>query len=78
MNGHGATRELPSMPMLDENLVVEAVCKYLEVEGYVIEMKRTTIQHGIDIVATRTSSGAGRLLIEAKGATSAREGSARY
>src|SRR6266404_3139709 len=63
--------------MLDENDVVEAVCYHLEVKGYRILQRCSTKQHGIDIIAESPSM-KGRLLIEAKGGTSSRDGSARF
>lgn len=63
--------------MLNENEVVNAICDYLETEGYRITSKCTTTDHGIDIIANNPHD-TGRLLIEAKGGTSSREGSARY
>jgi hypothetical protein len=62
--------------MLTENNVVEAVVLYLEEQDYTIHRKRTTSQRGIDIEATR-SDGIW-YFVEAKGATSSREGSNRY
>ena len=62
--------------MLDENAVVDAVCRHLEDEGYKILQKCLTTAQGIDIIA-RYPNSEGRLLIEAKGATSSRTGSAR-
>ena len=62
--------------MLNENHVVDAVCRYLETQGFVIASKCTTTDHGIDIIAKNASGR--RLLVEAKGGTSAREGSPRY
>jgi hypothetical protein len=63
--------------MLDENDVVESVCCHLVKNGYVIVQKRSTIQRGTDIIAKKQSSSE-RLHIEAKGATSSRNGSARF
>jgi len=62
--------------MLNENDVVKAVCSHLERGGYVIRQRCTTKQHGIDIIAQKETGK--RLLIEAKGATSSRDGSARF
>jgi Holliday junction resolvase-like predicted endonuclease len=64
--------------MLNENQVVDAICAYLETRGYAVLSKCTTTVHGIDIVAKSPPEVGGRLLVEAKGGTSAREGSARY
>lgn len=63
--------------MLDENEIVDAVCNYLVAKGYTIIERLRTTQHGIDITA-KQSSETGRLLIEAKGGTSTRLGSARF
>lgn len=62
--------------MLTENDVVEAVSKYLEKNGYIVNQALTTSQHGIDIVATAKNGK--QCFIEAKGATSSKSGSNRY
>ncbi len=62
---------------MDENAVVAALCKYLEDQGYTIQQRRHTTQQGVDIIAIERSNGR-ELVIEAKGATSSRVGSARY
>jgi hypothetical protein len=62
---------------MDENFVVEAVFAYLLEHGHRIEQRRDTTHQGIDIIAVEVSSGR-RFYIEAKGATSSREGSARF
>jgi Holliday junction resolvase-like predicted endonuclease len=61
--------------LLDENAIVEAVCAYFEREGFAIVSRCTTSQQGIDIVAECSGN---RWLVEAKGATSSRRGSARF
>lgn len=66
------------MPALDENQVVDAVCEHLKRKGYAITSRCSTTQQGIDIVASKASGAPGRILLEAKGGTSSREGSARY
>jgi Holliday junction resolvase-like predicted endonuclease len=63
--------------MLNENDVVMAVAAFLKSEGYRIIGQCTTTQQGIDIVAEHPSR-RGKLRIEAKGGTSAREGSPRH
>jgi hypothetical protein len=63
--------------MLNENDVVNACCSYLEGAGYKILQRCSTTNQGIDIIAKHASE-VGRLLVEAKGGTSAREGSARF
>lgn len=61
--------------MLNENTVVLGVCRRLEAEGYTIWQQRHTKQRGTDIIAVK---GAIKIAIEAKGATSATEGTPRY
>jgi len=64
--------------LLNENDIISAICDYLErIEGYVIVQKLGTTQKGIDIIAKHPEQ-PGRLLIEAKGGTSSRDGSNRY
>ena len=63
--------------MLNENEVVAAVCGYLKNNGYATIKFRETTERGIDIIAEH-SSRPERLLIEAKGGTSARPGSRRH
>ena len=63
--------------MLTENDVVQAVAAYLKGEGYEIVSSLSTRQRGIDIIAEHPSTKK-RLLIEAKGGTSSKEGTANY
>jgi len=63
--------------MLDENDVVAAVCKYLKHNKYDIIKSCQTTERGIDITAKHQRK-KGRLLVEAKGATSACTTSARF
>lgn len=63
--------------MLNENQVVDAVIKHLEGRGYEFVRKCLTTERGIDIVMKEPATGR-FLLVEAKGATSDREGSARH
>ena len=63
--------------MLTENDVVVAVADYLSSRGYRIDRQRSTREQGIDIEALDIRTGR-RLLIEAKGATSSKEGTNRY
>ena len=62
---------------MDENAVVSAVCRRLLAQGCSIVQRLSTIEQGIDVIAEdpRTNR---RFLIEAKGGTSSREGSARF
>ena len=62
---------------MDENEIVDAVCAHLERTGFRVTQKLSTVQQGVDIIAAHPSSGR-RLLIEAKGGTSSREGSNRF
>lgn len=62
---------------MDENAVVASVCRRLETMGCEITQRRTTKEHGVDIIAHDKSSGQ-QFLIEAKGGTSSREGSNRF
>jgi Holliday junction resolvase-like predicted endonuclease len=61
--------------MLTEDQIVDAVCRDLVKHGYTIVTRATAIQHGEDIVATKDAE---RGTIEAKGASSSKEGTARY
>lgn len=63
--------------MLNENQIVEAVCKYLKQNGYEIISSCTTTQKGIDIIA-ESKGLQKKLLIEAKGGTSSKEGTIRF
>lgn len=61
--------------MLTEDAVVAAVCRVLEDDGYVIVARALATEHGHDIVAVKNGQ---KLFVEAKGAGSSKEGSARY
>lgn len=61
--------------MLNENRVVEAVCRHLIAMGYVIEQQCSTRDRGIDIIAAKDGR---RLVVEAKGGTSSFSESNRY
>jgi len=61
--------------MLTEDQVVDAVCQELAEHGYAIDSRALAVQHGYDIVA---SKGGRALIIEAKGAGSSKEGTARF
>lgn len=63
--------------MLTENDVIDAVCDYLLLHQYEILLRCATNEKGVDIIA-RQRNGSGRILIEAKGETSARSGSGRF
>lgn len=63
--------------VMDENAVVEAICKHLTNTGYAVLQRLSTTSQGIDIIAKHPNK-PGRLLIEAKGGTSSRVGSPRY
>jgi hypothetical protein len=61
--------------VLTEDAVVAAVRRLLERHGWKILVHATAIQHGHDLVAERDNQ---RLIIEAKGAGSSKEGTARF
>ena len=61
--------------MLTEDDVVDAVCIYLEFNGWTIIRRAATTERGDDIVARRGTDP--DLLVEAKGETSNRAGSVR-
>jgi Holliday junction resolvase-like predicted endonuclease len=61
--------------MLTEDQVVDAVCQFLQEEGYKIIQRATATQRGHDIVAQK---GGIDLVIEAKGAGSSKAGTARF
>lgn len=60
---------------LYEDDVVHATMRYLEASGWTIESYALAHQHGDDIVATRDGE---RLIVEAKGAGSSKEGTRRF
>lgn len=62
---------------MDENAVIEIICGRLETQGCDISQRLSTIDHGIDILAKNPRSGE-EFIIEAKGGTSSRNGSARF
>lgn len=64
-----------SNELLTENEVIEIMMRYLNEQGYTIEMYATTTQTGIDIEAFK---GDQKICIEAKGATSSKKESTRY
>lgn len=61
---------------LTENHVVDAVCDYLDRAGWIVEIRRSTTERGADIVARGSEQTL--LLVEAKGATSSKPGTARH
>jgi hypothetical protein len=63
-------------PGFTENDIVEAVCRHLITSGWRVAARATTRERGPDIVAEGRDGI--RLIVEAKGATSARLGSARF
>lgn len=60
---------------LYEDDVVRATMRYLEASGWTVESYALAHQHGDDIVATRDDE---RLIVEAKGAGSSKEGTHRF
>jgi len=63
--------------MLTENDVIEAIAAHLLANGYAVSQKLTTVQQGIDLIASRPGA-ARRLLIEAKGGTSSKDITKRF
>src|SRR5204863_7725954 len=59
---------------VDENTVISAVCTHLANNGYEIRQRLHTSEQGVDILAREQITGRD-LVVEAKGATSSREGS---
>lgn len=64
--------------MLTEDQVVDAVRAYLEARGYEIRSALRSTERGVDLIAWQPTEPPFELHIEAKGAGSARVGSARY
>lgn len=62
---------------MDENQVIESVCKHLSASGFVVDQRLRTNERGIDIRADHKSKKY-RLVAEAKGSTSSLPGSKRY
>lgn len=60
---------------LTEDQVVDAVCRKLSEDGFVIVQRALATQHGVDIEAQKDGQA---LMIEAKGAGSSKVGTARY
>ena len=61
--------------MLTESDVIAAVCEHLRAEGYEIRQQLAESQDGDDIIAVRADE---PLIIEAKGETSSKPGTARH
>ena len=64
--------------MLHEDDVVEAVCRYLERNDYLIRQSLTSAQRGHDIIADKRGDPTWRLYVEAKGEGSSKPTTARY
>nr|WP_024835469.1 hypothetical protein [Clostridium sp. 12(A)] len=62
--------------MINENQVVDYICKYLEDNKYTVDEHRNTYERGYDIVAF--SKDGKKLIIEAKGGTSSKPGTNRF
>ena len=62
--------------MINQNEVIDAVCKYLKSQGYPKKRCSYTNQKGIDIEAT--SLDGSKFYIEAEGGTSSKPNSKRY
>jgi len=66
-----------ALTVLTENEIVQTLAEHLRREGYRIDKQLTTLEQGVDIVAIHLATGR-RLLVEAKGGTSSKEGTARF
>lgn len=64
--------------MLYEDDVVNAVCRYLERNDYVIRQSLTSAEHGHDIIAAKQGDPTWTLYVEAKGEGSSKATTARY
>jgi hypothetical protein len=64
--------------VLYEDDVVEAVCRYLERNNYLIRQSLTSVQRGHDIIADKQGDPTWRLYVEAKGEGSSKPTTARY
>lgn len=69
--------KLARLPVLTENEIVQTLAEYLGREGYRIVKQLTTLEQGIDLDAIHIATSQ-RLLVEAKGGTSSKEGTARF
>lgn len=69
--------DVTEQAVLDENDVIDAVCRHLEEHGYSLEQRLETTQKGVDVIARHVPTGR-RLFVEAKGGTSSRKGSSRF
>lgn len=63
--------------MLTEHDVIDAICRHLVAQGYDVSQRLAVTEKGFDIVARRPNTGRG-VWIEAKGRTSASEGTPRF
>jgi hypothetical protein len=77
VNTRNSPNAKESNSLLTENDVVDAVALYLEKCDYRIHSKLKTDQRGIDIEAEHVPTGK-RLFVEAKGATSSKNATARF
>ncbi|MGI9055491.1 MAG: hypothetical protein ACR2F2_06780 [Pyrinomonadaceae bacterium] len=66
-----------NLPMLKESEVIEAVCIFLENKGWSIKSRCSETEKGDDIIAVNHERNL-VAIIEAKGATSSKENTARY
>jgi hypothetical protein len=63
--------------MMDENTVIDVLCAELKAAGFDIQQRLSTVEQGIDLIAAHAGHGL-KVLVEAKGGTSSRVGSARH
>ena len=64
--------------MLYEDDVVDAVCRFLERNDYVVRQSLTSVQRGHDIIADKHGDPTWTLYVEAKGEGSSKTTTARY
>jgi hypothetical protein len=70
-----ASGSIEARGVLTEDQVVDAVCRMLVDDGYVILARAVVTQHGHDIVGVKDGT---TIIIEAKGAGSSKIGTARF
>lgn len=63
--------------MMDENGVIDVLCANLKAAGFDIQQQLSTIEQGVDVIAVHAAHSL-KVLVEAKGNTSSRAGSARH
>jgi hypothetical protein len=62
---------------MDENEIIGLVCRRLEAMGCTVTQRLTTTERGVDVIAHNPKTEE-EFIVEAKGGTSSRKGSARF